>query len=41
MTAGSIAVPNIVALRAPIGKPKNVIDIYTPIEIRTGIVILV
>jgi hypothetical protein len=37
MTAGSIAVPTIVPLRAPApGKLKNVIDTQTPIELRTG-----
>ena len=37
MTAGSIAVPSIVPLRVPTyGKLKNVIDIYTPIEIKSG-----
>ena len=36
MTAGSIAVPTIIPLRAPIiGKLKNSIDTYTPIELRT------
>lgn len=37
MTAGSIAVPTIVPLRVPInGKPKNIIDTNTPIELKTG-----
>jgi hypothetical protein len=37
MTAGSITVPTIVPLRAPLtGKLKNVIDVSTPIELRTG-----
>lgn len=36
MTAGSIAVPTIVPLRAPVpGKLKNIIDTVTPIELRT------
>ena len=36
MTAGSIAVPTIIPLRAPItGKLKNFIDTHTPIELRT------
>ena len=37
MTAGSIAVPTIVPLRAPIsGKSKNSIDTCTPIELKSG-----
>jgi hypothetical protein len=37
MTAGSIAVPTIVPLRAPVPKSlKNLIDTCTPIEIKTG-----
>jgi hypothetical protein len=37
MTAGSIAVPTIMPLRAPVvGKLKNLIDTCTPIELRTG-----
>jgi hypothetical protein len=37
MTAGSIAVPTIMPLRAPVvGKLKNVIDTCTPIELKTG-----
>jgi hypothetical protein len=37
MPAGSIAVPTIVPLRAPIaGKLKNIIDTCTPIEVATG-----
>jgi len=36
MTAGSIAVPLIIPLRAPVaGKLKNVIDTNTPIELKT------
>jgi hypothetical protein len=36
MTAGSVAVPTIIPLRAPVaGKLKNVIDTYTPIELRS------
>lgn len=37
MTAGSIAVPTIVPLRAPNPyKSKNAIDTDTPIELKTG-----
>jgi hypothetical protein len=37
MTAGSIAVPTIIPLRLPVpGKLKHVIDIYTPIELKSG-----
>lgn len=37
MTAGSIAVPSIVPLRVPsYGRPKNIIDTYTPIELKSG-----
>ncbi len=36
MTAGSIAVPSIIPLRIPSnGKLKNVIDTYTPIELKS------
>lgn len=36
MTAGSIAVPTIIPLRAPVaGKLKHVIDINTAVELRT------
>ena len=37
MTAGSISVPTIIPLRAPVvGKLKNVIDTSVAIELRTG-----
>jgi hypothetical protein len=37
MTAGSISVPTIIPLRAPVvGKLKNVIDNSVAIELRTG-----
>ncbi len=36
MTAGSIAVPSIVPLRVPLnGKLKNIIDTFTPIELKS------
>ena len=42
MTAGSIAVPLIIPLRAPIiGKSKNSIDTSTPIELKTGLFSLI
>ena len=37
MTAGSIAVPTVIPLRAPIpGRPKTAIDSNTKIELKTG-----
>jgi hypothetical protein len=37
MTAGSISVPTIIPLRAPVsGKFKNVIDTTIAIELKTG-----
>ena len=37
MTAGSVAVPTIIPLKAPSG-PKHIIDSVTKVELRSGTV---
>ena len=39
MTAGSVAVPTIIPLKAPSG-PKHVVDSATEIELQSGIAVL-